>query len=161
MLGDAVRYDGQSKPCAIIIEQLSKQFELIPICPEVEAGLPIPRPPVQLTGSIKSPRLIGRDNPDIDITDLIRDYCEKKIPSLNELNGFILKSRSPSCGLSSTPVFISGWRITNTSSGIFARALQAAYPTMPVIEETQLESPGALDNFIQLTTQNKLLKGTT
>ena len=161
MLGDAVRYDGQSKPCAIIIEQLSKQFELIPICPEVEAGLPIPRPPVQLTGSIKAPRLIGRDNPDIDITDLMRDYCEKKIPSLNELNGFILKSRSPSCGLHSTPVFISGWRITNTSSGIFARALQAAYPTMPIIEETQLEFPDALDNFIQLTTQNKLLKGTT
>ena len=149
LLGDAVRYDGQSKPCALVIEQLSKQFELIPICPEVEAGLAIPRPPVQLTGSIKAPRLIGRDNPDIDITDLMRDYCEKKIPSLNELNGFILKSRSPSCGLHSTPVFINDQCVTETSSGVFARALQAAYPTMPVIEETQLESPAALKNFVQ------------
>ncbi|MFC1588637.1 DUF523 domain-containing protein [Pseudomonadota bacterium] len=154
LLGDAVRYDGQSKPCAIVIEQLSQQFDLIPICPEVEAGLSIPRPPVQLTGSIESPHLTGRDDPGIDITELMCNYCENKIPKLDELRGFIFKSRSPSCGLNSTPIFVDGTRITETSSGVFARALQAAYPDMPVIEETQLESPDILNKFIRSASKN-------
>lgn len=154
MLGDAVRYDGQSKPCAIIIEQLKHQYELIPICPEVEAGLSIPRPPVQLTGSIESPRLVGRDNPDLDITDLMHNYCKKKLPELNELRGFIFKSHSPSCGHNSTPVFINGDLVTETSSGIFACAVQTAYPNLPVIDEIQLESNKMLNDFLQAITSS-------
>jgi len=155
LLGDAVRYDGQSKPCALIIDQLTEHFELIAICPEVEAGLSIPRPPVQLTGSIEQPRLTGRDNPAIDITELMQDYCTHKIPALNQLSGFILKSRSPSCGLSSTPVFINGECVTETSSGVFARALQASYPNLPLIEETELELPAALNHFVSTVSQNQ------
>ena len=154
LLGDAVRYDGQSKPCTVI-KKLTEQFELIPICPEVEAGLPIPRPPVQLTGSIEHPRLIGRDNSSIDVTELMLDYCHNKIPNINELNGFIFKSRSPSCGLHSTPVFIDGDCITETSSGVFARAVQTAYPNLPMIEETQLESQDLIDKFIKSTSSHK------
>ena len=155
LLGDAVRYDGQSKPCSIIIDQLAGQFELVPICPEVEADLTTPRPPVQLSGNIKQPRLIGRDDPGIDITELMLDYCQNKIPELEDLDGFIFKSRSPSCGLSSTPVFINGWRITNTSSGIFARAMQAAYPDLPMIEEAQLESSDTITTFIKSVSTHK------
>ena len=155
LLGDAVRYDGQSKPCALIIDQLAERFQLIAICPEVEAGLSIPRPPVQLTGSIDQPRLTGRDNPIIDITGLMQDYCQNKIPCLTEFSGFILKSRSPSCGLHSTPVFIDGKCVTETSSGVFARALQASYPDLPLIEETELESPSALNHFVTSVTQNR------
>lgn len=152
LLGDAVRYDGDSKPCAIVIEQLSRQFVLVPVCPEVEAGLAIPRPPVQLSGSIEQPRLLGRDDPNIDITGLMRDYCQRKIPQLDQLHGFIFKSRSPSCGLNSTPVFIDGASVTETASGIFARAVQLTYPDLPVIEETQLESADALTGFIHAVT---------
>ena len=155
LLGDAVRYDGQSKPCATI-KKLTAHFELIPICPEVEAGLTIPRPPVQLSNSIEQPRLIGRDDPDIDITDLMHDYCVKKIPHLNELNGFVLKSRSPSCGLRSTPVFIDGQCISKTSSGIFAQSLQTTYPHLVMIEETQLESTKQIDEFILLVSKNNI-----
>ena len=148
LLGDAVRYDGQSKPCAEV-RKLGALFELIPICPEVEAGLTTPRPPVQLTGNIEQPRLVGRDDPNIDITDLMHDYCLKKIPDLNELDGIILKSRSPSCGLNSTPFFIDGDCITETSSGVFAQAVQAAYPNLPMIEETQIESSDMKNKFIK------------
>jgi len=155
LLGDAVRYDGQSKPCNIIIDQLTRRFELIPICPEVEAGLTIPRPPVQLSGSIEQPRLIGRDDPNIDITELMLDYCQNKIPELKELDGFIFKSRSPSCGLHSTPVFIDGDCITETSSGVFVRAVQATYSNLPMIEEIQLESPDVMNEFIKSVSTHK------
>jgi len=151
LLGDAVRYDGQSKTNQIILEQLSQIFELIPVCPEVEAGLSIPRPPVRLTGSIENPRLTGRDDPSIDVTDIMQRYCNKKPAELKHLTGFILKSRSPSCGLNSTPVFINEKCVTETSRGIFARKLCESYPALPVIEDCQLEDKQLLNTFIQLT----------
>ena len=123
LLGDAVRYYGESKANQIILEQLSQIFELIPVCPEVEAGLSIPRPPVRLTGSIENPRLTGRDDPSIDVTDIMQRYCNKKPAELKHLTGFIFKSRSPSCGLNSTPVFIDGKRVTETGRGVFAKKL--------------------------------------
>ncbi len=138
LLGAAVRYDGQSKTNQIILEQLGPLFEFVAICPEVEAGLSVPRPPVQLSDSIENPRLTGRDDPSIDITELMQQYCETKPVTLKTLSGFIFKSRSPSCGLNSTPVYIDGLRVTETGRGIFASSLCTSYPDLPVIEESEL-----------------------
>lgn len=154
LLGDAVRYDGRSKANTIILEKLSQLFELLPVCPEVEAGLPVPRPPVQLTGSIKNPKLSGRDNPSIDITDIMHRYCQKKPVELGQLSGFIFKSRSPSCGLNSTPVFIDGQCVSETSRGIFARSLCETFPELPVIEDYELENQPVLDTFINAISGN-------
>ena len=152
LLGDAVRYDGQSKANRIILGELVLLFEFIPVCPEVEAGLSIPRPPVQLSGSIKQPRLLGRDDPSIDITEQMSDYCQTKPGELDKLAGFIFKSRSPSCGLHSTPVFIDGEQVTDSSSGVFARAMCNLYPELAVIEETDLEDENLLRQFIARVT---------
>ena len=149
LLGDAVRYDGQSKANTIVLKKLCEIFTLIPVCPEVEAGLAIPRPPVQLTGNIEHPKLIGRDDPAIDVTDIMQQYCNIKPAELNHLSGFIFKSRSPSCGLNSTPVFIDGQCISKTSRGIFARRLCEIYPGLAVIEDTDLEDSERLNRFVQ------------
>ena len=149
LLGDAVRYDGKSKANQIILEQLTAVFNLVAVCPEVEAGLSIPRPPVQLTGSIQNPKLTGRDDPSIDVTDIMQRYCQTKPAELKHLAGFIFKSRSPSCGLNSTPVFIDGKCVTETSRGIFAKRLCTSYPGLVVIEDIELENKTTLDNFIQ------------
>lgn len=148
LLGDAVRYDGQSKANRIILDELDQLFEFIPVCPEVEAGLSVPRPPVQLSDSTENPRLRGRDDPSLDVTQQMLDYCQIKPAKLDELAGFIFKSRSPSCGLYSTPVFIQGRQVTDSSSGVFARAMCARYPTLTVIEETDLEDEALLKQFI-------------
>lgn len=149
LLGDAVRYDGQSKANTIVQEQLNKIFKLVPVCPEVEAGLSVPRAPVQLTASIENPELTGRDDPSLDITDRMLAYCETRVTGLNHLSGFIFKSRSPSCGLNSTPVYIDGHCVTETGQGIFASYLCKAYPDLPVIEDTELEAKNQLGLFIQ------------
>ena len=149
LLGDAVRYDGQSKTNHIVLKQLSTVFELVPVCPEVEAGLPIPRPPVQLSGNIENPLLIGRDDPSVDVTDIMQTYCKQKIPELNYLHGFIFKSRSPSCGLNSTPVFVDGICISESSRGLFAKTLCQSQPNLAVIEDINLASKHTLDKFIQ------------
>lgn len=148
LLGDKVRYDGRSKTSQIVVQQLGRLFELIPVCPEVEAGLAIPRPPVQLTGSIHQPELIGRDDPSIDITLIMQNYCQTKPAELAHLDGFVFKSRSPSCGLNSTPVYSKGNCITETGRGIFARALCEAYPALSVIEDNELENTRMLETFI-------------
>lgn len=148
LLGDAVRYDGQSKANSIVIKKLGGIFELVPICPEIEAGLNVPRPPVQLTGSIDNPRLTGRDNACLDITDIMQAYCKNKPTELKHLSGFIFKSRSPSCGLNSTPVYIDGRCVTENSRGIFAKEFCATYPSLPVIEESELEIKDQLTAFI-------------
>jgi len=148
LLGDVVRYDGDSKANTIVIEQLGDLFELVPVCPEVEAGLAVPRPPVQLTGSIDHPRMTGRDDPGLDVTDLVQSYCNSRPAELNRLCGFVFKSRSPSCGLYSTPVFINGECVTETSSGLFARAMTAVYSELPVIEESSLEIQDTCEQFI-------------
>ena len=148
LLGDAVRYDGDSKPHHIVIEQLSELFTLVPVCPEVEAGFGVPRPPVQLTGSIEQPRMTGRDDRERDVTGLMQAYCSTRPAELAELCGFVFKSRSPSCGLHSTPVFFDGECITETSRGLFARAMTAAYSNLPVIEEGELEVTEQYQRFV-------------
>ena len=149
LLGDAVRYDGKSKANQIVLQQLSPLFELVPVCPEVEAGLSIPRPPVQLTGSIENPKLIGRYDPSIDITIIMLQYCNTKPAELNQLEGFIFKSRSPSCGLNSTPVFKNGKCFTETGRGVFAKKLCETYPDLAVIEDNELTDEKLLNEFIR------------
>jgi uncharacterized protein YbbK (DUF523 family) len=148
LLGDAVRYDGKCKANQIVLQQISPLFELVPVCPEVEAGLSIPRPPVQLTGSIENPKLTGRDNPSIDVTTIMQDYCNTKPAELKHLEGFIFKSRSPSCGLNSTPVFNNGECITEAGRGVFARKLCETYPDLTVIEDCELKNKKLLKKFI-------------
>jgi uncharacterized protein YbbK (DUF523 family) len=139
LLGDAVRYDGDSKANSIVIEQLGELFQLLPACPEVEAGFGVPRPPVQLTGNIQLPRMTGRDDPERDVTESMLAYCSTRTTQLADLCGFVFKSRSPSCGLNSTPVFINNESVTESSRGLFARAMTDSYPQLPCIEETGLE----------------------
>ena len=149
LLGDAVRYDGKSKANNIVLEKFCDTFTLIAVCPEVEAGLSIPRPAMQLTDSIENPRITGRDDPAIDVTEIMHSYCVTKPAEFEQLSGFIFKARSPSCGLISTPVFIDNVCATDKSRGVFARAICKAYPDLPVIEEAGLETKDQRDSFIQ------------
>lgn len=148
LLGHAVRYDGDSKPHAVVLDQLGELFELVPVCPEVEAGLSVPRPPVQLSGSIEHPSVTGRNDPELDVTRRMLAYCNTRPAELKPLCGFVFKSRSPSCGLDSTPVFLDGNCITENSRGVFARAIMSLYPQLPVIEESGLESDNEYKQFI-------------
>ena len=79
----------------------------------------------------------------------MQDYCNTKPAELKHLEGFIFKSRSPSCGLNSTPVFKNGECITETGRGVFAKKLCETYPDLAVIEDCDLENKKLLDKFIQ------------
>jgi len=132
-----------------LLEDLQQHVELVSVCPEVEIGLTVPRPPVQLTGSIEHPSMTGRDNPELDISLPMYDYCHSKPGQLRSIAGYIFKSRSPSCGLRDVPVFHRGSIIEARSQGLFSRAICNYFPQLPVSDETELASHQQRIDFIQ------------
>lgn len=138
LLGERVRYDGNHKRDVLVCDTLSQDFELIPVCPEAEAGLGVPRPPVQLVGDARHPRVRGVENPGLDVTASLEVFCDEWVGRLQGVSGFVLKARSPSCGLIDTPLFDLEGQIQSAGPGVFARILQQRHPQLPVVDENDL-----------------------
>jgi len=143
-----VRYDEIKQFNSKLIDELSKHFTLLAICPEVESGLSVPRPPIELVKIEDSIRVLGRDNKLIDVTDSLTDYSNKKVLSISHLSGYIFKARSPSCGVATTPIFNQEGAVKYYSNGVFADALLAQYPGMPVVDDSNIFKKEILESFI-------------
>jgi uncharacterized protein YbbK (DUF523 family) len=102
---EACRYNGQSIR-ARFVPRLAEHVELIPVCPEVEIGLGVPRPPVRLVSDGDEVRMVqpatGRD-----LTGAMAGFSRTFLDGLQEVDGFLLKSRSPSCGPKDVALFAS------------------------------------------------------
>ncbi len=151
LLGNKVRYDGQHKYDSWLVEELGPYVEYVPVCPEVECGLPVPREAMRLVGAAENPRLLtihsGRD-----ITPQMLKFCERKIRDLAKQNlcGFVFKAKSPSSGMERVKVYPEkGGAAAKTGVGIFARAFMEAFPLLPVEEEGRLHDPILRENFIE------------
>lgn len=156
LLGEKVRYDGGHRHDGNITGALGSFFVFVPLCPEVECGMPIPREPMRLEGDSAKPRLMTVESR-IDKTEDMTSFCRARIGELEKetLCGFIFKARSPSCGLSGVSVHNNG-KPSGTGRGLFAAALVERLPSLPVEEETGLNDPAALDKFIErVLTYNK------
>jgi uncharacterized protein YbgA (DUF1722 family)/uncharacterized protein YbbK (DUF523 family) len=149
LLGQAVRYDGGHKQMTLLTDELPTVFEWVPTCPEVGAGLGVPRPAIRLVGDPTAPRAIAVENPRVDVTDQLQHYADQRIPQLRDLAGYIFIKNSPSCGLFQVKVYqANGTAGTSTSRGIFAAALTKAMPLLPVEEAGRLQDPILRENFI-------------
>ncbi|WIO74985.1 DUF523 domain-containing protein [Porticoccaceae bacterium LTM1] len=140
LTGDKVRYDGGDKHQPLITTLLSEQLELLPFCPEMAAGLGVPRPPVQLVASDGGLQALGVEQKELDVTSALQNACNQYIAAKSKLHGFILKSRSPSCGLGSTPLHNDNRIAIDTSSGLFAATIRSHYPNIPIVEESWLDT---------------------
>ncbi len=148
LLGQRVRYDGGHKREAFVVEDLAARFELLPICPEMAIGMGVPRPPLQLVLEADGIHARGVYDPDLDVTDRLLVFAQQTLPALSRLCGYVFKTRSPSCGVSSTPVLVPG-HPSREDSGLFAAALLAAYPLLPVEQEDRLRDPALRDLFLE------------
>jgi len=149
LLGNLVRYDGERKAMPELYQHMQQYFNLLAVCPEVEMGLSVPRPAVQLTGDPQHPRMTGRDDDAIDVTEAMNDFCNSRPQTLKHICGYIFKSKSPSCGLRNIPVFQTGKIIEQNSQGLFAKAITRHRPDLPVADETELDTPDKRDYFVQ------------
>ncbi len=151
LLGNKVRYDGQHKYDSWLVEQLGLYVEYVPVCPEVECGLPVPREAMRLVGSAENPKLITI-NTKIDHTDRMKNYSEARIEKLarEQLCGFVFKSKSPSSGMERVKIYPEkGGAASKTGVGLFAREFMNTFPLLPVEEEGRLHDPTIRENFIE------------
>ncbi len=149
LLGNRVRYDGGDKRNGFICEQLAQDFELIPVCPEADAGLTIPRPPVQLVGDPERPQALGVEDASLDVTAILESFANQRVAELSAISGFIGKARSPSCGFGTTPIYDPAGAIRVMASGIFMRILREHYPQLPVIDEEGMRDPELRRQFLR------------
>lgn len=150
LIGEKVRYDGGHKLDRFITNTLGCYFEWIPVCPEVECGLPVPREAMHLVGTPEVQRLITIKS-NIDHTEKMRQWIKKKLQELEreELCGFVFKSKSPSSGISGVKIHHPAENRIRTGSGLFGGAFMKHFPLLPVVDDGRLHNDRFRVNFVE------------
>jgi len=150
LLGEKVRFDGGHKLDRFITETLGKFVEFVPVCPEVECGLGIPREAIHLAAAPDGPRLVTVRT-GVDHTERMRAWARKRVVELEQedLCGFIFKSDSPSSGMERVKIYSAKGMADKTGVGLFAQEFMQHFPLLPVEEEGRLHDPGLRENFLE------------
>jgi uncharacterized protein YbgA (DUF1722 family)/uncharacterized protein YbbK (DUF523 family) len=150
LLGQSVRFDGGHKRDAFLVDTFGPYVEWVPVCPEVEAGLGVPREPIRLSRVGSALRLVAVRSA-TDHTERMARWASRRVEALarEDLEGYILKKDSPSCGMERVKVYDAGGAPARTGRGVFAEALLARLPLLPVEEEGRLSDPRLRDNFVE------------
>jgi uncharacterized protein YbgA (DUF1722 family)/uncharacterized protein YbbK (DUF523 family) len=150
LTGEEVRFDGGHKRSRFLTEVLGDYVNWVPMCPEVRAGLGVPRETFRLAkdfGDVPGVRMVGNRS-DRDVTEVMQTTASRIVEELGRLRGFVLKKGSPSCGLERVRVYDHNKAPTQRGRGIFADTLARRYPLLPLEEEGRLEDPRIRENFI-------------
>jgi len=155
LLGAKVRFDGQHKRDTFLVDELGPLVEWVSVCPEVEVGMGVPREAVRLVAGRAGagPRMLGLQTGG-DWTARMRRFSAARVAALarEELSGFVLKSKSPSCGMERVKVYADADArapLPDRSAGLFAAALKEAFPNLPIEEDGRLEDARLRENFIE------------
>lgn len=149
LLGEPVRYDAGNKMQPQLADFFHLHCEVIPVCPEVEMGLGVPRAPIEVVFHKQHYHLRTVAAPHTDLTRLARDTAQQVLQNLGELDGWIFKARSPSCGLMDTPVFNQEGKQVERGQGIFASSILSAMPWLPCATENRLGTETERQQFLQ------------
>jgi uncharacterized protein YbgA (DUF1722 family)/uncharacterized protein YbbK (DUF523 family) len=149
LLGEKVRFDGGHKLDHYAVGTLGRYVEWVPICPALEMGLGVPREALRLVGDPDAPRLVTV-NGRVDHTDGMLTWARRKVEQLRslDLDGYLLKSKSPSCGMTRVRVYTEAGRPSRSGPGLFARTLMRAMPFLAVEEEGRLDDPRLRESFV-------------
>lgn len=148
LLGQKVRYDGTAKRDRWIVEQLGRHVDYRPICPEMAIGLGTPRPPIRLVGSPDDMRVVGVEDPSVDVTDALETFALNTAGELGGISGYVFMSKSPSCGMERVKLYNAKGHAEKKGVGIYARVLMHSLPSLPCEEEGRLNDPMLRENFV-------------
>jgi len=150
LLGKEVRFDGGHKKNTFILNSLTEHMDFVSVCPEIEAGFGLPRPTMQLRQLGEEVRLVFSKNPETDVTLQMGNYSQRRVKELSDLDGFIFKKDSPSCGVYRVPVVIHKDGFKNREGiGLFAQEFIKNNPLIPVEEEGRLNDAALCENFFE------------
>jgi len=149
LLGQEVRYNGGHKRDDFLVGTLGPFVEWVPVCPEVELGMGVPRPAIRLERIGGDVRLRMPSTGE-DLTDAMRDFSRRRVEDLAamSLDGYVLKKDSPSCGMEKVKIYRGAGAPSKDGRGVFAETLVARLPHLPVEEEGRLKDPKLRENFI-------------
>jgi len=150
------RYNGQIIPDEFV-EKLKPYVEFRPVCPEVEIGLGVPRDPIRVILTDEKFRLI-QPATGADVTGKMVDFAESFLNSADEIDGFILKSRSPSCGLKDVKIYtgLMDDNFVSKGSGFFARAVLDKFPNLAIEDEDRLKNYTIRKHFLTTLFQRNM-----
>ncbi len=150
LLGEQVRYDGGHKLDRFLVGTLGPFVEWVPVCPEVEMGLPTPREALRLVGDADHPRLVTSRGGE-DLTERMTSWAERRVGELSkeDLCGFVFKSRSPSSGMERVKLYDRHGVPVKGGVGLFARVFMERFPLLPVEEDGRLHDPKLRETFIE------------
>ena len=150
LLGQNVRYDGGHKLDRYLTDTLGQYVEYVPVCPEVECGLGVPREAMRLVGDPQSPRLVTVRTGQ-DLTERMLDWARTRVKELEKegLCGFIFKSDSPSSGMERVKVYNEKGMPEKSGKGMFAKTFMEHFPLVPVEEEGRLHDPKLRESFVE------------
>jgi len=150
LLGEKVRFDGGHKLDHFLTDTLGRFVEYVPVCPEVEIGLPTPREALRLVGEPESPRLVFSRSGE-DITERMTAWARVRVVELEKegLCGFIFKAKSPSSGMERVRLYDRNGIPNKQGVGLFARVFMEHFPLLPVEEDGRLHDPRIRENFIE------------
>jgi uncharacterized protein YbgA (DUF1722 family)/uncharacterized protein YbbK (DUF523 family) len=150
LLGQKVRYDGGDKKDRFLTETVGPYVEWVPVCPEQEVGMGVPREPVRLVGDPAAPRVIA-ERSGKDWTLALNYYSHRRVTELMQLDlsGYVFKKDSPSCGMERVRVYNLKGVATRRGRGLFAAAVIRQLRLLPVEEEGRLNDPILRENFVE------------
>ncbi|MCG7496209.1 DUF523 and DUF1722 domain-containing protein [Vibrio sp. Of7-15] len=149
VLGHPVRFDGGHKRHRFTVEELSEFFNFTPLCPEVSIGLTVPRPTIRLVKKGEHTELVATKDPSIIYTENMNRFCDKHIPTLEDMCGYIVCAKSPTCGMERVKLYReNGHTIPGGTMGMFTQKLIDNMPWLPVEEDGRLQDPVLRENFI-------------
>jgi uncharacterized protein YbgA (DUF1722 family)/uncharacterized protein YbbK (DUF523 family) len=159
LLGAQVRFDGGHKRDGFLTGTFDRFVEWVPLCPEEEAGFGTPREAMRLVTTADGVRLLTVRTAR-DVTAPMRTTAAALVERLAaaELDGYVLKKDSPSCGLQRVKVYDHHGSPARSGRGLFAEALCATLPLLPVEEEGRLGDPRLRENFIERVFAYRRLK---
>lgn len=149
LLGEEVRYNGGHKKDHYMVNTLGRYFDWVPVCPEVQTGLPVPREAMRLVRAGGGPRLVTVKT-NKDYTNKMLAWADRRFKKLEKqkLCGFIFKSKSPSCGIRGVRKYSTSGAQTGTGPGLFGGAFLSCFPLVPIEDESRLLGPSIRENFI-------------
>jgi uncharacterized protein YbgA (DUF1722 family)/uncharacterized protein YbbK (DUF523 family) len=150
LLGEKVRYDGGHKRDLFLLETLGPLVTWVPVCPEVDCGLTVPREAMRLVGDAARPRLVTIRT-GIDWTGRMEEWAKVRLDELSRLDlcGYICKKDSPSSGMERVKVYGGGGVPVRSGAGIFTRMFMERFPLIPVEEEGRLTDPVLREMFVE------------
>ena len=146
---DICRYDAEPVSNSFV-RTLSRFVNIEPVCPEIKIGLGVPRDPIRIVRKNNNLKLV-QPSTNKDLTKKMQDFSENYLKDLEDIDGFILKSKSPSCGISNAKIFFNSKtdKILSLGNGYFAESVRNKFSNMPIEHEESLDDFGIRKHFLE------------